>query len=1632
MIVTVRDLPSVDAGSDLLVCAGNPTNLYATPLSGTSPYSYAWSPAASLNNAFIQDPIATPMVTTTYTVTLTDVYGCSATDDVTILTTTFPVADAGDNDTICYGGSTQLIATGGNQYQWAPATGLSNPNIANPIASPSVTTVYTVTVTSNCGVAFDFVEIYVNPLPAVSFSGLNPDVCIDDGPITLTGSPAGGIFSGVGITGNVFDPAVAGIGGPYTITYDYVDPNGCANPATQTVTVHALPTISFSGLNTSYCINGTASTLTGSPAGGIFSGPGITGNVFDPAVAGVGTHTITYTYTDGYGCVNTTTQQTTVQGLTAVTFTGLPTSICVDGSVATLYGNPSGGVFSGPGINGNLFDPAIAGAGTHDIVYTISGSGYCTNADTQTVIVNALPVVSFTGLAADYCANDGIVTMTGVPAGGVFSGNAVSANTFDPSNAGVGTHSISYAYTDGNGCSNSTSQITTVHALPTLSINGLSAVYCENDPAVTLSGTPAGGIFSGTGITGNQFDPAVAGAGAHTVYYTYTDGMGCTNTISQLTVVNALPNVTFAPLAPVCDGSSSFALSGGSPTGGSYSGSAVVSGNFIPSAAGPGSHLVTYTYTSPSTGCSNSATQNQVVNVNPVADAGIDQTIPFGTSTSLTGTATGGSGTYSYNWTPTGSLVNANVQNPTTTNLTASTIFDLTVTDLSNGCQDNDQVIVSVIGSSLSVNINAPYTAICDGDQITLTAQAIGGSGVYTYSWTSTPGGTYPSTQAITVSPLVTTTYTVAVDDGYSVETANITITVNSLPTVSFTGLPANTCEGSGAVAMSGTPTGGVFRGPGVNGNLFYPIIAGVGTHTITYTYTDLNGCTNTATQNITVHALPTLTISGIGTDVCINDAPITITVSPQGGILSGPGVNNNIFDPSVAGIGTHTITYTYADNNGCITSTTHTVTVHGLSSVTFTGLASGYCNNEAPVTLTGYPSGGMFSGTGMIGNVFDPSVANGIRTITYTYADGNGCINTASQSTTVYHSPQAYFVGLASQYCESNGPVTLLGSAGVGTGTFSGPGVTGNIFDPAVAGVGTHVLYYSYTSYSENPAGCTTVGSDTVTVLAAPSVTIAASSTSVCLNGNAITLTGTPSGGTFSGSGVTGNIFDPAAAGAGVHTISYTFTGANGCPNTATVDITVHALPTLQINGLSSIYCINSATSSNLVGVPSGGTFSGTGIIGNVFYPTTAGVGTHWIYYTYTDMNGCTVVDSAMTNVDPGPSTSFTGLAASYCIDDAPATLNGSGNNAGTFSGPGMTNNIFDPAQAGAGTHTITYTLVSQTTGCSGIYTQNVTVNALPTVSIAGLGSDYCIDHGNVTMTGTPSGGVFSGTGVVGNTFSPTSAGVGTFTVTYTYTDPNGCTNSVDQMVNVHALPVVSFSGLAPSYCENDPTVLLTGTPSGGVFTGNGVVGNSFAPGLAHAGTHVITYSYTDGNGCIGSYDDTVVVYANPFVDLGPDQVICINHKITLDAGAGFASYLWSTGETTQTILVDGSVIGVGPKTYSVTVTNSNGCVTVETIVITVDPCEGIDEIGEETAIRVFPNPSRGTFNILFNNFEDDVTLEIHNDLGQILMTDVVEIISPVYVKQIDLSTQPTGVYFIRLMSNDLIRVEKIIINQY
>ncbi|MBL7904498.1 MAG: PKD domain-containing protein [Bacteroidales bacterium] len=302
----------------------------------------------------------------------------------------------------------------------------------------------------------------------------------------------------------------------------------------------------------------------------------------------------------------------------------------------------------------------------------------------------------------------------------------------------------------------------------------------------------------------------------------------------------------------------------------------------------PGLYDVTLT-TVANNGCERSLSSEVDIKATPVAAAGPDKTIPYGTNVQLEGSA---SGSYSYQWQPADKLDNATVLNPTTVLLAATTDFTLTATDNFNGCQISDQMTVNITGGPLAAVIQASPAEICLGGSTLLNAMTSGGSGIYTYSWTSNPPGFSSSLEDVTVNPEATTTYFLSIFDNFNTFQAQIQVVVNPLP-VPDAGADQTIPHGT-STFLSANVSGGT---PPYTSYLWSPAsLVVVPTMSVTPTtnlyssqnftlqVTDSKGCSATGQTVVTLSGGPLQVNPEADQDTLCRYASTTIRAIPGGG----------------------------------------------------------------------------------------------------------------------------------------------------------------------------------------------------------------------------------------------------------------------------------------------------------------------------------------------------------------------------------------------------------------------------------------------------------------------------------------------------------------------------------------------------------------------------------------------------------------------------------------------------------------------------------------------------------------------------------------------------------------------------
>ena len=1130
------------------------------------------------------------------------------------------IASTSSNSPICSNEQLQLgVSANGDaplEYEWIGAGIIVNGNTANATVSGASTGDYSVTVTNGCGSATTNVQVTVNAQPAEPSTGTYGPLCSNDAPIGLGGSPAGGTWSGTGVSGNTFDPSF----GTQTLTYT-ITSGACSNSASTTITVNPQPASPSTGSYGPLCSNDAPIALGGSPAGGTWSGTGVSGNTFDPSF---GTQTLTYTITSG-GCSNSSSTTIEVNPQPAAPSTGTYDPLCSNDAPIELFGSPAGGTWSGAGISGNMFDPSN---GTQTLTYTIASSG-CSNSSSTTITVHPQPAAPSPGSYGPLCSNSAPIVLGGSPAGGVWTGTGVTGTdpyTFDPLG---GTQTLTYTVTS-SGCSNSATTTIIVNAQPAAPTPGSYGPLCSNAASITLGGTPTGGVWTGTGVSGTgpyTFNPAV---GTQTLTYTVTSG-GCSNSATTTIIVNAQP-ATPDPgsYGPLCSNASPITL-GGSPAGGSWSGTGVSGSG--PYTFDPSVGSQTLTYTISNGGCSSSATTTIAIQ-----SAYWNMQTAAPTSSTIANTTI--------------SAISRGNNNGTTTLLTnTSASFGYP------GSTGNNNAGAAAFIGPLDIDASTYFTFTATpspGTSFTLNGISFGsrstGTGPQAYSLRSSldnyasniAGGvllanstwTLISANGFTVSsgngqPITFRIYGSGGSGNPGTNTANWRIDdlqlngcntpfVCTPPSITSTSSNSPIC-GNGTLSLEVIATGDLplnyaWSGAGTitNSNMANASVTGASSGDYLITVTNSCGSTDAAVP-VVVNGTPVMTCPD-PQQFCINDPAIELTAgSPVGGTYSGSGIDGNIFTPAWAGVGDHLLSYSYTDGNGCTGICNFMFIVNPQPAAPSTGTYGPLCSNDAPIELGGSPAGGTWSGTGVIGNTFDPSF--GTQTLTYTITSA-GCSNSASTTIEVNPQPAAPSSGTYGPLCSNDAPIELSGSpAG---GSWSGTGVIGNTFDPSF---GTQTITYTITS-----AGCSNSASTTISVNPQPAAPSTGTYGPLCSNDAPIELGGSPAGGTWSGTGVSGGFFDPLF---GTQTITYTITSA-GCSNSASTTIEVNPQPSAPSTGTYGPLCSNDAP-IELSGSPAGGTWSGTGVSGSFFDPS---FGTQTLTYTITSA-GCS--NSASTIVIVG-----------------------------------------------------------------------------------------------------------------------------------------------------------------------------------------------------------------------------------------------------------------------------------------------------------------------------------------------------------------------------------------------------------
>lgn len=1155
------------------VCQGGTVTLTAT---GAQSYTWVNTTTGQTVGTGASLPV-TMQQSSVFTVTGVDANGCSGTDDVSVTVNPPPVINVTTSGSLCAGEPIVLIATGATTYVWADNPGAPNPRTVTLPAGSYTYNVTGVITATGCS-APGSVSFLVAPAVTPGITPSNPTICSGSS-VTLTGT--GGITYNWSTGQNNINPITVSPTSTTNYIVTVTNDDGCSSTTSTVVNVTPpLPAPAIScGAITPNSVQFTWPAVAGASVYdvtvntgqiGTLSGTTFTVNNLSPG------ETVTITVTaqsagpcpgssSTFSCSSQNCPPVNVNIAAAPDFCLSP-ALEPDTLVVTITGATSNGVttWSGPGIiNAQLgvFNPIAADTGTHAIVAAYV-EGQCTYTDTLLINVYPIPTADFTQDTNLVCIDQPVVF--------TYTGDADTTATynwnFDGGSAAPGTgqgpQNVSWSASgiqavtlvvEANGCISDTSALTvTVESpLPAPVINCASATTTSttfdwsNVPGATgytvlvISGQT--GSQSGNSFVVNNLSPGEA----VTIQVTAETDNPCGPVSAQATC-NAADCPAFTINIPsvndICLNGANVPLTlnatvnGGQGNGTrTWSGPGIIdaaNGVFDPTAAGAGAHTLTLTYAEGP--CSESASLTVNVFDTPTADFSIDQNTVCENET-VTATYTGNANTANatFNWSFNGGIANPGTgPGPQLVSWPGSgtRVINLVVTE--NGCPSQ--------AFSQTVQVDEPLLPPLI-NCATTTSEIV-------FSWQNVNGATGYNTTVLTGQP--------------GIQNGN---------TFTITGLNPGDAVTFEVEAVSG------------------------------------NACPNTVAQQTCIAedcAAVTLAIAAVA-PICLDAsaAPITLSVVITGGsgggtrTWSGPGITNaatGVFDPAVAGPGTHTILLAYQEGN-CNYNSSATIVVNAQPVAGFTATSPVCAGEQATISFTGSAGAGATynwnfgSGTATPGTGLGPHQASwanaGNPTISLTVTENN-CASVPFSASVEVQQPLLP-------------PVISCTSTNTSI-TFSWPPVAGAIDYSVVVNspLGTFVtvsntsfqitdltpgdmIPVDVTALSGGPCPPSTA-QITCTATACPPVTInIAPVAPLCNDAMPVTLQATANGGagggvfSWSGPGVSQQganfVFNPATAGAGQHTLTVNY-NEGVCDYSNTITVTVNAVPTATFTAISPV----------------------------------------------------------------------------------------------------------------------------------------------------------------------------------------------------------------------------------------------------------------------------------------------------------------------------------------------------------------------------------------------------------------------------------------------------------------------------
>lgn len=917
----------------------------------------------------------------------------------------------------------------------------------------------------------------------------------------------------------------------------------------------------------------------------------------------------------------------------------------------------------------------------------------------------------------------------------------------------------------------------------------------------------------------------------------------------------------------------------------------------------------------------------------------------FGTATVE---GTGGWGSYTYLW--------ANGQTDPTANGLGAGSHNVSVTDAGNCLKVHTVVLAPAVMPTATIAQAPQVTCVNNSFQLNATASSTGSQ--YSYSWTPNSGGNITAGET-TLTPTINAAgfYSLAVhnDDNNCTSYANLTVTGNTTPPASSAG-PAQslTCSQNTAVLQGTGSTGNQYSylwTASNGGNIqtgattLTPTVNATGNYTLKVT-NSVNGCTSTSATTVSgTTAPPQATITNTGLTCTASSTTLNTTTVAANPTFAWTGPNNftsALQSPVVSAAGDYSVVITDG-STGCAGTTVATVVSN--TAAPTAAATGGAITCTAPTVILGASTNANTATYAWTGpNSFASTAQNPPATEAGTYTvivsnTANGC--TAAATTAVAannNNPTASALTPSNLNCNIS-QVQLNGTASSQGNNYAYQWTTaaGNILNgattltPLVDQVGTYNLLVSNTDN-----GCTSTTSVSLALSQNVAATVGSQTNASCNGSTNGTALATAAGGNGAYSYAWTNGSSTATA-SNLAAGTYGFTVTDGENCTASATVTISEPLALACNASATAQTANGVNDGTAVANPTGGTVTYSFLwSNNETTQSIAGLAPGTYTVVVTDANGCTALQSATVN-------SFN-CTLITTITGVNATCNGANNGTASVTLIGAANPVTFAWSNGANTQSVsglapgTFTVnVLDGNGCPATLNVSIveptalTTNATATGETASGANDG-------TATANPTGGT-AGYTFVWSTSATTQniAGLAPGTYTVVVTDVNGCTAQQTVIVNSYACAISTTTTTAAVSCaggaNGTATVTLTGGTTPFTYAWSNSASNATASNLA-AGTYSVII--TDANLCQVSATATVTE-PQPFSawTVTTSSPACANEPtgnaaVTISGGTEPYSFVWNTGAT-------GAFISNVPAgTYSVVLTDANGCQTSTSVLIT------------------------------------------------------------------------------------------------